>query len=121
MAANLTKTEKLLFLLTAVFLAIIAGLYLRGKPSAGSDYTVTAQYERSAAADLVDSSAAGAEELAPLSGIGPELARRMIDHRTANGPFSSVDELLEVSGIGEIPEPCDGGRFIYTLFCGGKI
>ncbi|MBT9257901.1 ComEA family DNA-binding protein [Phycicoccus sp. MAQZ13P-2] len=36
-----------------------------------------------------------------LPGIGPVLAQRIVDWRTAHGRFSSVDELAEVSGIGE--------------------
>ena len=37
-----------------------------------------------------------------LVGIGKVKAQAIIDHRTANGPFSSVDELLEVKGIGAV-------------------
>lgn len=37
---------------------------------------------------------------ATLSGIGKVKAQAIVDHRTANGPFASVDELLEVKGIG---------------------
>lgn len=40
-------------------------------------------------------------ELESLPGIGPTLAGRIIDHRTANGPFRSVEDLIEVSGIGK--------------------
>ncbi|RJG13822.1 helix-hairpin-helix domain-containing protein [Pseudomonas cavernicola] len=35
-----------------------------------------------------------------LIGIGEVKAKAIIDHRETNGPFASVDELLEVKGIG---------------------
>lgn len=41
------------------------------------------------------------EQLDGLPGIGPVLAQRILDWRQAHGRFSSVDELGEVSGIGE--------------------
>ena len=36
-----------------------------------------------------------------LPGVGPVLAQRILDWRTAHGRFTSIDELGEVSGIGE--------------------
>jgi competence protein ComEA len=39
-------------------------------------------------------------DLDALPGIGPVLAQRIVDHRTAHGPFTSVDQLDEVSGVG---------------------
>jgi competence protein ComEA len=36
-----------------------------------------------------------------LPGVGPVLAQRILDWRAAHGRFASVDELGEVSGIGE--------------------
>ncbi|MGE5371449.1 MAG: ComEA family DNA-binding protein [Solirubrobacterales bacterium] len=52
--------------------------------------------------DSVRLNLATAQELdSVLPGIGPELARRIIDYREKHGPFSSVDQLKNVSGIGE--------------------
>lgn len=43
---------------------------------------------------------ATANELDALPGIGPVLAARIISYRKVNGPFTSVDDLQKVSGIG---------------------
>ena len=44
-------------------------------------------------------------ELDTLPGVGPVLAQRILDWRAAHGRFTSVDELGEVSGIGEKAGP----------------
>jgi competence protein ComEA len=50
---------------------------------------------------LVDLNRAGAAELESLPGVGPATAAAIIDHRERNGPFTRVDDLLAVRGIGE--------------------
>jgi competence protein ComEA len=41
------------------------------------------------------------EQLDQLDGIGPTLAQRIVEYRTAHGGFRSLGELREVEGIGE--------------------
>lgn len=49
----------------------------------------------------VSLNSATADQLETLPGIGPVLAQHIIDFRTQNGGFSSVDQLREVNGIGD--------------------
>jgi competence protein ComEA len=49
----------------------------------------------------VNLNAATLEQLETLPGVGPVLAQRIVDWRTANGQFTSVDQLREVDGIGD--------------------
>jgi len=44
---------------------------------------------------------ADATQLQDLPGVGPVLAERIVSYREANGPFQTVDDLLDVPGIGE--------------------
>ena len=53
------------------------------------------------AGSLMNVNSASATELEELPGIGEVIAQRIVDYRTANGPFTSVDQLLDVSGIGD--------------------
>lgn len=48
----------------------------------------------------LDLNAATAQDLEALPGIGPVLAKGILDYRTAHGPFKKVEDLIEVSGIG---------------------
>jgi competence protein ComEA len=72
----------------------------RGQPGGG-----VAAGASSAAPDpdgpLVNLNTATETELETLPGVGPVTAQKILEWRTANGAFSSVDELLEVDGIGD--------------------
>ncbi|MEI7058891.1 helix-hairpin-helix domain-containing protein [Nocardioides sp. CCNWLW239] len=61
----------------------------------------------------VSLNAASMQELETLPGIGPVTAQAIIDWRTTNGAFTSIDELLEVDGIG--PKTYDSLRSLVTL------
>ena len=51
--------------------------------------------------DIVNINTATQTELETLPGIGPSLALKIINHRKENGKFSSIDQIKDVSGIGE--------------------
>ena len=48
----------------------------------------------------IDLNRAQPKELEQITGIGPALARRIVDARTRRGRFTSMEELLEIPGIG---------------------
>jgi competence protein ComEA len=49
----------------------------------------------------LDLNSAGIEQLDALPGVGPVTAQRIVEWRTRNGRFATVDQLREVEGIGE--------------------
>ena len=57
----------------------------------------------------VELNTASKELLSYVSGIGPVLAKKIVDHRTKKGPFASRQELLQVDRLGEKAfEQCAG-------------
>ena len=56
--------------------------------------------EPGAAGGMVHLNSATLEQLDELPGVGPVTAQQIVDYRTANGAFRSVDELDAVPGIG---------------------
>lgn len=53
------------------------------------------------AAEKINLNTATAEQLQSLDGVGPSTAASIIEYREANGGFSSVDEVINVRGIGD--------------------
>ena len=97
---KITKTEKYLLLLTAIFLLCLALLYFTDHRSVGGgDYTVTPHPP--AVPGKVNINTADAAQLEALDGIGPTLAQRIVAYREEHGPFADIESIMDVNGIGE--------------------
>ena len=98
------STYFFLALVTLAFLAAVLYLTSGANRAGREDYTV--QTERNAEEEvapvrvLVNINTATAEELETVTGIGPVLAQAILDYRAEHGDFRTLDELLEVRGIG---------------------
>lgn len=120
--AGISRFEKGVLALTAGFVLFTGGWFLAGQ-GASEPYTVTTQTVQAEpdAPDLsqeetgedgrpdsllpdevIDVNTADAYDLDRLPGIGPSKAEAILTYREEHGPFQTVDDLLAVSGIGEV-------------------
>ena len=80
---------------------IVVGLEVPSVPPGSAGGAPPPVGSTSVAPASVDINTADQVELETLPGIGPVTAQSILAWRTENGLFSSVDQLLDVSGIGE--------------------
>lgn len=124
---KLNKAEKAVLIAAAVFIALLAGYHF-GTDSSGGSFTVSTENKYAAMdtviyatpsaspspeAEIADAkpspepsgpvniNTASKDELRSLPGIGETLAERIIAYREESGAFTSTDEIMNVSGIGE--------------------
>lgn len=69
--------------------------------SVEAEQTQTVAERTMLADEKININTADEAQLQVLDGIGPALAARIVEYRTQNGGFRSVDELKNVKGIGE--------------------
>lgn len=70
-------------------------------PTGASPPGASAPTSGDAGPGLVDLNRASSDDLQQLPRVGPVTAEKIIAHREQHGPFTSVEQLLEVPGIGE--------------------
>jgi len=82
--------------------ADLSAINLAG-PVRDGDQIVVPNIDDSGGGDtgLIDLNRAQADQLVELQGIGPVLAQRIVAYRDENGRFATVEDLLDVPGIGE--------------------
>lgn len=98
---NPGEKRALIFVLGSFLLGILliftGRVALHSKPVRPDDFSRTEEVY----IKKVDLNTATAADLELLPGIGPKTAERIIELRETRGKFNTIDELLEVKGMGE--------------------
>ena len=116
---KVTKTEALLLAMTLVFLLLTGAIFVLRSRSGGAEYVVRNETLRAAEEETppvlaqeeeppvptaeapLNINTADAAVLDTLPGIGPVLAERIVEYRSAHGAFVATEDLMLVEGISE--------------------
>ncbi len=103
------KPQWILVGITAAFLCLLIGIFvgrnLTGayipldKATADNSSNATTQSQQYDG--KIDINTATKEQLQLLPGVGETTAQKILDYRNENGSFQTIEDLLNVSGIGE--------------------
>ena len=110
-AMKLLKSEKIVLIITAVFIALTLGLTLGQTRSdaqvvfAETSFKGRGEEALSARQEdgmvyVININTASVEQLDTLKGIGPVLAERIVEYRETKGPFKTIEDITKVRGIG---------------------
>jgi competence protein ComEA len=86
---------------TFVVTTCVALFVVMAAAALNAEQTVQPQQATQTAGALVNLNSATQAELEKLPGVGPAMAKTIIEYRQKNGGFKKVEELMNVKGIGE--------------------
>ncbi len=103
-----SREQKIFYIFLGIYLLLCVGLFAFHKLSGRAAYVsvsmITSEQPAAQAMSdklLININTATAEELTALDGIGEKTAENIIEYREKNNGFLDIEELMEVSGIGE--------------------
>jgi competence protein ComEA len=90
-------------MITRILMAAIFGIAVSAVVASAQNKATTpkAPTVTATATAPVNLNTATVEQLATIPGVGPRMAERIIDYRQKNGGFKKVEDLMNVSGVGE--------------------
>lgn len=95
----LTKKDLMMKKLTSALFAFVFSFLLVTTSYAETPKLTTSDAVVAKHAASVNINQADVEALQQIKGIGKKKAQRIVDYRTQNGPFKSIEELTQIKGI----------------------